>query len=155
VDFEPETSQRLGLAAVLLLSGLGLLAGIGTSSGPWSYWGSSVTYAQYSASRDLPKKRRSPRVPRGIFLALLFASLPFLKGWCSVFLQRHVYFIVVYALCGISVTAWLLIALFLQSASDKNALPVWLKNWYWANVAGFLLLMATVGISLATLPVSN
>ena len=155
MDFGPETSQRLGLAAILLLSGLGLLAGIGTSSGPWSYWGNSVTYAQYLASRGLPKKRRLPRLPRDIFLALLFALIPFLKGWCSVFLQRHAYFIFVYVLCGISAAAWLLIALFLQSASDKNALPVWLKHWYWANGAGFLLLMAIVGISLATLSASS
>ena len=155
VDFGPETSQRLGLAAVLLLSGLGLLAGIGTSSGPLGYWGYSVTAARYLASRDLPKKSRLPRLPRGIFLALLFALVPFLKGWCSVFLQRHVYFIFVYAFCGISAAAWLLIALFLQSASEKDISPVWLKHWYWANVAGFLLLMAIVGSSLATLSASS
>src|SRR5262249_21181987 len=149
------TSQRLGLAAVLLLSGLGLLAGIGTSSGPWNYWGSSVTYARYWASRDQAKKRRLPRLPRGVFLALLFASIPFLKGWCSVFLQRHVYFIFIYVFSGISAGAWLLIALFLESASDKNGLPVWLKHWYWANVAGFLFLMAIVGISLGMLSASN
>lgn len=100
MDFGPETSHRLGLAAVFLLSGLGLLAGIGTSSGPVSYWGYSVTAARYLASRDLPKKSRLPRLPRGIFLALLFASVPFLKGWCAVFLQGHVYFIFVYVFCG-------------------------------------------------------
>ena len=155
MDFGPETSQRLGLAAVLVLSGLGLLAGIGTSSGPLSYWGYSVTYAQYLASRDLQKKRHLPRLPRGIFLALLFATIPFLKGWCSVFLHRHFYFIFGYVLCGISVGGWLLIALFLQTASDKDALPIWLKHWYWANVAGFLLLMAIVGIGLATLSASS
>lgn len=155
MDFGPETSHRLGLAAVFLLSGLGLLAGIGTSSGPVSYWGYSVTAARYLASRDLPKKSRLPRLPRGIFLALLFASVPFLKGWCSVFLQGHVYFIFVYVFCGISAAAWLLIASFLQSASDKDALPVWLKHWYWANGAGFLLLMAIVGSSLATLSASS
>jgi hypothetical protein len=101
-----------------VLSGLGLLAGIGTSSGPLSYWGYSVTYAQYLASRDLQKKRHLPRLPRGIFLALLFATIPFLK-------------------------------------SDKDALPIWLKHWYWANVAGFLLLIAIVGIGLTTLSASS
>ena len=90
---------------------------------------------------------------RGIFLALLLASIPFLKGWCSVFLQRHVHFTFVYILSGISAAAWLLIALFLQSASDKDA--PWLKYWYWANMAGFLFLMVIVGISLATLSASS
>jgi len=65
------------------------------------------------------------------------------------------YFIFVYVLCGISAAAWLLIALSLQSASDRVAPPVWLTHWYWANGAGFLLLMAIVGISLATLSASS
>jgi hypothetical protein len=138
-----------------LKSALGLLAGVGTSSGPLSYRGYSVTYAEYLASRSLPKKKRLPRLARGICLALIFALVPFLKGWCSAFLQRHVYFIFVYVAFVISAAAWLLIALLLQSAPGKDALPLWLKRWYWTNVAGFLLLMAIVGISLARLSASN
>jgi len=155
VDFGPESSERLGLVAVLLLSGLGLLAGIGAGSGPsGAYWDSSVDTARYLASRDWPKSRL-PRLPRGIFLALLFSTFPLLKGWCSVFLHRHAYFILVYVVCGLSAAAWLLIAFFLQPASNQNTFPVWLKRWNWANVAGFLLLMAIVVNSLATLSASS
>jgi hypothetical protein len=150
VDFGSAASERLGLVAVILLSGLGLLAGIGTGSGPTSVWGYSATTARYLASRDLPKSRL-PRLPRGIFLALLFSAFPLLKGWRFVFLHRHAYFILVYVVCGLSAAAWLLIAFFLQPASNQDTFPVWLKRWNWTNVAGFLLLMAIVVNSLATL----
>ena len=79
VDFGPETSQRLGLAAVLLLSGLGLLAGIGTSSGPLGYWGYSVTAARYLASRDL-RRRAAYRVCTWHFSRPLICVSSFSQG---------------------------------------------------------------------------
>lgn len=146
VDFG-SSSEQLGLAAVLLLSGLGFLAGTVPGSGPSpSRWGYDVIAARYMAARDPGdrSKSRLPRLPRGVLLALLFAAYPLLKGWCPAFLQQHSYFIFLYICCAISTAAWLLIAFFLQPASVQETFPVWLKHWNWGNVAGFLLLMAVV-----------
>jgi hypothetical protein len=141
VDFGPVASERLGLVAVLVLSGLGLLAGIGSQtrySGSWWF-----TVATARNARELPPSRL-PRLPRGIFFGLLFSAIPLLKGWCSTFLTDHAYFIVAYVCCVVSTAAWLLIVSFIQPSSDQDAFPLWLKRWNWANVVAFLLLMASV-----------
>jgi hypothetical protein len=70
VHFGP-SSEQLGLAAVLLLSGLGFLAGAVPGSGPSpSRWGYDVIAARYMAARDPgdQSKSRLPRLPRGVLL---------------------------------------------------------------------------------------
>jgi hypothetical protein len=149
VDFGPVASERLGLAAVLLLSGLGLLAGMGSlSSHTGSRW---MTVATARYAKDFPRSRL-PHLPRGIFLGLLFSAFPLLKGWCSAFLSDHAYFIIVYVCCGVSTGMWLLIAFLLQPLSGEGKLPLWLKVWNRANVVAFLLLMVSVVKILAMLP---
>jgi len=103
------------------------------------------TWAPYAKD---PPKSRLPRLPRGVFLALLFSAYPLIKGWCSVFLSQHTLFTLVYVCCGVSTGAWLL----LSAITELDAPPLWLKIWSGANLAIFLLLMATALHALARLP---
>jgi hypothetical protein len=148
VDYSPIASERLGLLAFIVLSGLGVLAGFGSLTG---YAGSRwMTVATARNAAESPRSRL-PRLPRGIVLGLFFSALPLLKGWCSPFLNAHPYFILVYICCGISTATWLFIASFLQSPSGEGISPLWLRAWNWANVTGFLLLIAFVLNRFATL----
>lgn len=154
VGFDPLISERLGLAAILLLSGLGLLAGIVSGSGPPSGpFGYDVKTAHYMAARDFANrpKSRLPHLPRGIFLALLFSAYPLLKNWCPAFMRQHAYFTFVYVCCGVSTAVWLIIASFLQPVPNQDIFPFWLKHWNWVNIGGFLFLMAVVVNSFAKL----
>lgn len=147
MDYGSLASERLGLLAFIILSGLGLMAGYGSLSG---YMGSK--WMTVATARDANEQVRSrlPRLPRGIVLGLLFSAYPLLKGWCSAFLNAHTSFIFVYICCGISTATWLLIASFFQSSSDQGEFPLWFRGWNWTNVAAFLLLMASVVNRFAT-----
>ncbi len=152
VDFGPAASERLGLAAVLLLSGLGLLAGMGSL---FSHTGSRwMTVATARYAKDFPRSRL-PQLPRGIFLGLLFSAFPLLKGWCYAFLSDHAYFIIVYVCCGVSTGMWLLIAFLLQPLQGEGTLPPWLRVWNWANAGAFVILMVSVVKTLTMLPAQS
>jgi len=125
--------------------------------------------------RERPRSRL-PRLPRGVFLALLFAAFPFLKGWCAGFLNQHGLFAFGFVCCVVSTTAWLLVAFLIQQTADNQRKarieqfvsdpdssvpapvvgletpPFWLRIWNWTNLALFLLLMAVIFNSLVTLP---
>ena len=68
----------------------------------WGFWRVSepesvVTPRTLGSCRGGPRtcespKSRLPRLPRGLFLALLFGTFPFLVGWCPGFLTQHLAF---------------------------------------------------------------
>ena len=152
VPFGGVAEQRLCLTGILALAAMGLLAGVGTRIGYYSESWNSVMAAR--APRELPKSRL-PRLPRGLFLALLFAAFPFLAGWCPGFLTLHLLFAFGFVCCGLSTAVWLLVAFFSRNFSSelKSPTPLWLRVWNWANSALFLLLMGTLINLLVILPV--
>jgi hypothetical protein len=158
-----------------MLAGLGLWAGVGTSTGRYSErWEPAAASRN---PRDLPKSRL-PRFPRGLFLALLFATFPFFRGWCPGFLNQHGVFTFIGIFCLLSTATWLLIAFLYQSFADRQRTvyidqfvsdphaaippkvldsqdsPVWMKAWNWGNSFLFLILIAIIARALIALPAS-
>ena len=164
--------SRPCIAAVLILAGLGLLAGLGTSVGP--YWGmrnvNPVLAARYYSERPA-NRGRLPGFARGIFLAVVFSGIPFVKGWCPGFLRQHLPFAICLLGCGFSSGAWLLVASVLRQNIDSERTarieqfisdpaaqvparvvdldtpPRWLRLWNWSNIALFVLLIGQLTAS--------
>jgi hypothetical protein len=158
------------LACLGLLLGL---AGLRISPGSYSERWNTVMAAQYPRTEP---KSRLPTLPRAIFLSLLFAAFPFLKGSCPGFLSHHLLFTLVSICCVFSTGAWLLVAWTVQNSAEDDraarieqfmadakaavpapaagmdAPPTWLTMWKWSNFAMFLLLGATIVNAL--LPIS-
>lgn len=129
------------------------------------------------AARYLPEDVASsvPRLPRGVFLSLLFTAIPLLKGWCQI-APDHIFFAIVLTLFCISSGAWLLAASVLQNTATAQrkenierfissepgqeppthphfeAFPAWLRLWEAVNILGYFFLLAPVIYSLFQLP---
>jgi hypothetical protein len=171
-DFD---SERMCLVTILTLASLGLIAGFMTWTDTRGTRLSTVMAARY-----LPEDKPSgvPRLPRGVFLSLLFALVPLIKGWC-VLLPIHNLFAAILILLCISAAAWLLAASALEGmtaderkerieqfiASEPGneppvqprveSFPTWLRWWEGINLTAYFLMMALMLYSLFALSDSS
>ena len=164
-------SERMCLVEMVLLASVGFLSGLVIWTGTAGARLSSVMAARYA--RDVPPSTL-PRLPRGVFLSLLFAAVPLIKGWCPLFLS-HVFFVMMLSILWISAGAWLLVASGLHREADSQRkahieefissppgveppprprfeeFPGWLRAWEGTNLAAYSFQMALILYRLVTL----
>ncbi|HEY1802802.1 MAG TPA: hypothetical protein VGG46_17880 [Terriglobales bacterium] len=176
---DPE-SQRLCFAEILICGAAGMAIGaalIDPSDIPAGSEVSSVTTARYYGDR--PQSVSSlPRLPLGIFVAMLSSLAPLLSDGCSGFISEHLLFFAGVIISALSTGGWLFIASGLQRGinnqrrariegfiADSTApVPVrvpgldeyfWLKTWNWANIVCFILLTVVLIRSMVLLPTAS
>jgi hypothetical protein len=176
---DPEL-QRLCWAEISIFGALGMGLGIAfgdPADNPATSEVSSVVAARYYSSR--PQSISSlPRLPCGMFFAMLFSIAPVLRNGCQGFAGQHMLFLIGLGLSALSTGSWLLIASALQRGisnqrrmridefiSDSTApvpAPVpgldsysWLKIWNWMNTACFILLILALARNILLLPPSS
>src|ERR1700733_12230012 len=116
-NINPEQSC---LISTLISAAIGFIVGFVSRPSDRAARLSTVMAARYAANYGSNSTvSKLPRGPRGIFLSLLAAAAPFIRGTCSVF-PSHVISVVALAVSGISCGAWLLAALALQSEADAQ-----------------------------------
>lgn len=164
-------SERMCLVTILVSASLGFMTGVVA-------WGDTpgTRLSTVMAAPYPPKDTSSsvPRLPRGVFLSLLFTVVGLIKDRCAL-LPSHFFFASVLTLLCISAGAWLLAASALDSAAAANrkehieqfiasepgneppiqprfeSFPAWLQLWEGINLAAHFLMVALVLYSVLTL----
>jgi hypothetical protein len=164
-------SERMCLVTILISASVGFIAGVMTWADTRGTRLSTVMAARYPPE-DAPSS--VPRLPRGIFLSLLFAVVLLIKGRCTL-LPVQGFFAAVLALLCISAGVWLLAASALEgitAAARKERIeqfiasepgneppiqqriesfPTWLRLWEGINLAAYSFIMALTLYSLFAL----
>jgi hypothetical protein len=156
------------LTILFMLASLGFVVGLvewgGTGAGSRSI--STVMAARYYASKpDRPDGL--PRLPRAVFLSLLFLVIEGLRARCPGFPAR-VLWLVISVMALVSAGAWLMAAMALQGAADEqrkkyitefidsapgsepmrrphiDVFPFWLRAWEAINLVAYSFIAGTI-----------